>query len=143
MSLSEELYRDILLGHFKNPRNKGLLDPADITAHGTNPLCGDEINLTLRVADGRIVEVGFDGHGCSISQASASIMTEIIKGKTLHEALALVEFVKQFMRGEKTLEGEDLGDLEALQGVRKYPVRIKCALLAWTTLEEGLGETSL
>ncbi len=142
MSLSEELYREILLEHFKNPRNKGLLDPADISAHGTNPLCGDEINLTLRVKDGRIVEVGFEGHGCSISQASASIMTEIIKGKTPQEALALVQLFKEFMRGERTLEGEEYGDLEALQGVRKYPVRIKCALLAWTTLEEGINESS-
>ena len=140
MSL-DDLYREIILDHYAHPRNRGRLDPADISVEGANPLCGDELSLHARVRDGVIEEVSFEGRGCSISQASASMMTEEMKGKTLAEVHTLVEQFKAMMHGQtSTLEGTDLA---ALQGVRKFPVRVKCATLAWHTLEEALEEAGL
>lgn len=132
----DDLYRDIILDHYRTPRNRGRLEIPTIATHGDNPLCGDEIEVSLLVEDGRISDLRFDGKGCSISQASASMMTEAVKGKTLSEARDLVSGFKGMMQGEEP--DDDLGDIEALQGVRKYPVRIKCALLSWTTLLEGV-----
>src|SRR6202011_753188 len=136
----DELYRDIILDHYRNPRNKGDLDPAEISVSANNPLCGDEVTITARLsADGASVEaLHFSGRGCSISQASASMMTEEIEGKPLAEALKLINKFKEMMLAEGEVEG--LGDLEALQGVKKYPVRIKCAVLPWNSLLEGLQE---
>lgn len=137
MSALDELYRELILEHYRSPRNRGRLEEPDIATRGHNPLCGDDVEVSLQIVDGKVEDVRFQGKGCSISQASASMMTEAIKGKPVGEAHDLAEKLKSMMKGETIPEG-DLGDVEALQGVRKYPVRIKCALLAWTTLEEGL-----
>ncbi len=140
MSL-DDLYREVILDHYSHPRNKGSLDPADVVREGANPLCGDEIRLSLVVRDGIVREVRFDGKGCSISQASASMMTDRIKGQPIAEAQRLIAAFKAMMRGEAPAP-DDLGDLEALQGVRKFPVRVKCATLGWVTLEEALKEVA-
>jgi len=134
----DDLYREVILDHYSHPRNKGTVDPADIVREGANPLCGDEIRVSLRLRDGLVEDVRFDGKGCSISQASASMMTELIKGKRVEEAERLIGALKAMMHGEDLIEG--LGDLEALQGVRKFPVRVKCATLGWITLEQALAE---
>jgi nitrogen fixation NifU-like protein len=133
----DELYREVILEHYKNPRNQGRLDHPDVANRGHNPLCGDEIEISLDLKDGRVADIRFQGRGCSISQASGSMLTEAVKGKEVAKARELVEAFKAMMRGDAvSLDG--FGDVEALQGVRKYPVRIKCAMLAWTTLQEGL-----
>lgn len=136
MSL-DELYRELILEHYRSPRNRGRLPEPDAAARGRNPLCGDDVEVSLQIEDGTVADARFLGKGCSISQASASMMTEAIKGKSVEEARHLAEEFEALMKGELA-SAEDLGDVEALSGVRKYPVRIKCALLAWTTLEEGL-----
>lgn len=138
MSALDELYREIILDHYKNPRNRGRLSDPDIATQGSNPLCGDEVEVSLIVREGRVVDVAFEGKGCSISQASASMLTEGIKGKTVAEVTALAEAFKQMMTGTTEPDPDVLGDVEALAGVRKYPVRVKCATLAWNTLLEGL-----
>jgi nitrogen fixation NifU-like protein len=136
-----ELYREIILDHYKEPRNHGELEPHTVRVEGNNPLCGDEIQLDLRLNDGELEDVAFEGRGCSISQASASMMTEAVKAKPLEDVRELVDTFKAMMHGDE-VDTEELGDLEALEGVQKFPVRIKCALLAWTTLEEGLKEAT-
>ncbi len=139
MSL-EDLYKEVILDHYRAPRNKGRLDPHDVVLERNNPLCGDEIELFLRF-DGDAVEgIAFEGKGCSISQASASMMTEKIQGLSAKESGALAESIKAMMAGEEEGDPDALGDLVALKGVVKYPVRIKCALLGWNTLLEGLEE---
>lgn len=137
MSL-DELYREVILDHYRSPRNKGKLDDATVVVELKNPVCGDEITLYLKLAGGVVEAVSFEGRGCSISQASASMMTQIVRGKTLAEALDLVERFKGMVRGELSAAEVDLGDLEALQGVSKFPVRVKCAVLAWEALKRGL-----
>jgi nitrogen fixation protein NifU and related proteins len=134
----DDLYRETILDHYRHPRNKGVLEGADITGEGANPLCGDEITIFLIVRDGVVRDVRFEGKGCSISQASASMMTEQIKGRPVEEARGLIAAFKAMMHGEPA--NGDLGDLEALQGVRKFPVRVKCATLGWVTLEGALQE---
>ena len=138
----DELYRDIILDHYKHPRNKGDLDPADVHVNANNPLCGDEVTITARLsADGATVDdLHFSGRGCSISQASASMMTELVRGLPVADALRTINSFKEMMLGEGG--PEELGDLEALQGVKKYPVRIKCAVLPWNSLLQGLTEHS-
>ena len=134
----DELYRDVILDHYRSPRNKGQLSDPTIVSEGVNPLCGDEINLQIHLAGDKVEDIKFHGRGCSISQSSSSMMTELLKGKSLEQATSLAAAFKGMMQGKEPEALEELGDLEALQGVRKYPVRIKCALLAWTTLEEGI-----
>lgn len=134
----DDLYREVILDHYAHPRNRGRLVPNDVAVEGANPLCGDELVLYLRLRDGRVEEARFEGHGCSISQASASMMTEAIKGRMLDEVRALVAAFKGMMHGEEP--GDEMGDLAALQGVRKFPVRVKCATLPWVSLEQGLDE---
>ena len=134
----EELYQEIILDHYRRPRNRGTVVPADICAKESNPLCGDELEVTAKIVDGKIVEVKFDGHGCSISLASASIMTGRLVGKTLAEALNYIESFQQMMRGDLPYGGKELGDLKALEGVLKFPVRVKCATLAWHALASAL-----
>ena len=134
-----DLYREVILDHFKNPRNHTPLSKFDVEQEGYNPLCGDHIKLQLEFQNGRVAKIGFIGKGCSISQASASILTEEIQGKTISEMEKEIQFFKSMMQGEVNCEEQDIGDLEALSGVRKFPVRIKCALLSWTTLEEALN----
>ena len=137
MSL-EELYKEVILDHYRAPRNRQRLDPHDIVLERNNPLCGDEIELYLRY-DGDVVEgIAFEGKGCSISQASASMMTERVKGMDAKDARALVESIKSMMAGNEEGDPDVIGDLVSLKGVVKYPVRIKCALLGWNTLQEAL-----
>lgn len=134
----DDLYRDILLDHYRNPRHKGHLEAHNREADGANPLCGDEVAVEALVdADGRIEAIAFTGTGCSISQASSSLMAGYVRGHAVDEALAAVTAFQQMM-----LTGnpppEDMGDIEALAGVAKFPVRVKCASLAWKTLEQAL-----
>ena len=139
MSLTDDLYREIILEHFKNPRNQGHLENPDMIAQGANPFCGDELELTVKLRNDQIQEIRAQGKGCSISQASTSMMTEAIQGKTLQEAEGLAKQFKAMMLGEREMDlPPDLEDLESLEGVRKYPVRIKCAILSWNTLLEGI-----
>jgi nitrogen fixation NifU-like protein len=135
-TVEDELYREIILDHWRNPRRRGHVEPADVTVDGYNPLCGDDVQLTMRVRDGAVEEIAFDGHGCSISRASASMMCEEVAGRTVADATDLIRRFKAMM-----LEGgttDELGDLEALQGVARIPLRIKCAVLPWNALLEGL-----
>ena len=156
----EDLYREIILDHYRNPRNRGELEsPPAHRVEGFNPLCGDEIVVYLQVGDdGRIDDIKIGGQGCSISQSSASMMSSAVKGKTIGEAREVTRAFKALMTiHESRLEGEgdgsgtdtpvpnpevNLGDLAALQGVVKFPVRIKCATLSWNTLSQGLDEAS-
>jgi nitrogen fixation protein NifU and related proteins len=134
----EELYQEIILDHYRRPRNRGKIDPADLKASDSNPLCGDEIEVTAKVTDGKISDLKFGGHGCSISTASASIMTQKLIGKTPAEAAAFIELFQKMMRGEAPFGGKEMGDLKALEGVLKFPVRVKCATLAWHTAAKGI-----
>jgi nitrogen fixation NifU-like protein len=135
----DDLYRELILDHYRHPRNKGNLDNANRHVEGYNPLCGDEVELDLILdEDGVIEDVAFKGRGCSISQASSSMMTDAVKGQTKAEAMALLDAFKKMMTEPETVPAEDLGDLEAFQGVAKFPVRVKCATLAWNVLQEGL-----
>ncbi|HLU31307.1 MAG TPA: SUF system NifU family Fe-S cluster assembly protein [Acidimicrobiia bacterium] len=144
----EDLYRDVILDHYRNPRHRHPLEHPDATAEGVNPLCGDEVKVELTFDGDRVSDVAVTGQGCSISQSSASMMSAAIVGKTRAEITELAERFHLMMTSEdETAAGLDperpggaLGDLEALQGVRKYPVRIKCARLPWTTLEQALEE---
>ena len=144
MSL-DDLYREVILDHYRNPRRRGALEHPDAHADGQNPLCGDEISLDLAFDGDRIADARMQGRGCSISQASASMMAEAVAGKTIAEVEALIHRFKAMMEIEPGDAGIDpsrpgaaLGDLEALQGVRRFPVRIKCADLPWATLAEAL-----
>ena len=134
----DELYRELILDHYRSPRNHEPLESPDVVAEGYNPLCGDEIEIQLRFAGGSIEEIAFRGHGCSISQASSSMLTVAVKGKSAEEARSLIESFKRMMTDPDSEPPEELGDLEALQGVAKIPVRVKCATLAWHALEDGL-----
>jgi nitrogen fixation NifU-like protein len=149
----EDLYREIILDHYRNPRNRGELDtPPAHRVEGFNPLCGDEIVVFLDVKDGVVDDIRIGGQGCSISQSSASMMSAAVKGKSIDEVRDLTKSFKSMMSiHESSLEGDGaepddhdgevaLGDLEALRGVVKFPVRIKCATLSWNTLAQGLDE---
>lgn len=145
----EELYREVILDHYRNPRRRGALTGDHIHAEGQNPSCGDEFSLDIAVEDGTVVDAAIQGQGCSISQASGSMMAAAIVGKSLAQINDLTHNFKVMMSIE---EGEDpvdadnpgsvLGDLEALRGVKKFPVRIKCADLPWTTLEDAVAQVS-
>ncbi len=137
MSL-DDLYREVILDHYRNPRNKRALDGADIDLAHNNPLCGDEISVRVKVGDGMVADAAFEGQGCSISQASASMLTDRIKGMKLDDVGDLILDFRSMMAGKESPDDETLGDLVALKGVVKYPVRIKCAVLAWDTLQEGV-----
>ena len=146
----EDLYREIILDHYRTPRNRGELPPPAAHAVGHNPLCGDEIDVYLQVDGDTVTDVKVGGQGCSISQSSASMMSQAVKGRSVAEVRALVRRFKGMMSIEEELPGGEraaevevkLGDLEALQGVVKFPVRIKCATLAWNTLIEALAEAT-
>jgi nitrogen fixation NifU-like protein len=149
----EDLYREIILDHYRNPRNRGELPtPPAHRTEGFNPLCGDEIIVFLDVEDGVVRDLRIGGQGCSISQSSASMMSTAVKGKSVEEAREVIRAFKAMMSiheqaldsddGEETQSDVKLGDLEALRGVVKFPVRIKCATLAWNTLTQGLEEIS-
>jgi len=147
MSSLEELYRQVILDHYRNPRHRGSLSGPHVHAEGSNPSCGDEFSIDLRIEDGAIVDVAIQGQGCSISQASGSMMSDAVIAKTVDEARSLTTVFKLMMGiddGDDPLDSERpgavLGDLEALQGVRKFPVRIKCAGLPWATLTDALDQ---
>lgn len=144
----EDLYREIILDHYKNPRNRGELPPPAAHAQGHNPLCGDEIEVFLSVNNGTIDDVRISGQGCSISQSSASMMSAAVKGKPVEQVRAIVRRFKSMMSIDDDDNGAvdqsiSLGDLEALQGVVKFPVRIKCATLAWNTLVQALDDSGV
>ena len=131
-----ELYTQIIMDHYRHPRNRGELEDADLEEHLLNPLCGDEVTIYADFRDGKVADVRFVGRGCSISQASASMMTERLMGKSREEAEAEVSNFKAMMVGEE--EFPEMDDLAALKGVIQYPSRIKCATLAWTAFQQGL-----
>ena len=126
------------MDHYKNPRNKGALEGEAVTIDMNNPTCGDRIHLTLKVTDGVVEDARFEGEGCSISMSSASMMTQLIKGKKVDEALELADIFSKMMMGEEYSDKYDLEDVEALQGVSQFPARIKCATLAWKAMEKGV-----
>ena len=134
----DEIYKEVILDHYKNPRNKRELPGAQHTCSRNNPLCGDEIAVSVNTADGAVSEVTFQGAGCSISQSSASMMTEAVTGKPVDDALALAGDFRGMMAGEVEPDEARFGDLVALKGVVQYPIRIKCAVLAWDVLQEAL-----
>lgn len=136
------LYQQLILDHYRNPRNKGELPERTVDIHMANPVCGDEIHLQLQIEDDVIVDARHIGQGCSISQAAVSMMTNLVKGKKLSEAEGLAERFTSMMHGdEEVARDRSLGDLRALQGVSKFPVRIKCALLAFDALQEAIKKT--
>jgi nitrogen fixation protein NifU and related proteins len=135
------LYKEVILDHYRAPRNKGRVDPHDVALERNNPLCGDELELFVRFDGDKLEAIGFEGKGCSISQASASMMTEKVVALPVKEAAEIAESIKRMMSGEEEGDPEELGDLISLKGVVKYPVRIKCALLSWNTLLEALEES--
>jgi nitrogen fixation NifU-like protein len=135
MSL-QDLYQEIILDHGKNPRNFGELEPHTHEAEGFNPLCGDQVRLHVRIADGKIEDLKFSGHGCAISTASASMMTQLVKGKSVEDAVKLVDKFRKAM----TEDGDagDMGELGCLSGVKEFPNRVKCATLAWHALKSAV-----
>jgi nitrogen fixation NifU-like protein len=137
---TDELYRGIILDHYHKPRNRGSLKDPSLSAEGDNVFCGDEVKLDLAIQDSRIAAVRFLGQGCSISQASASMLTQAIMGLSLEEVEALLESFKGMMHGSDQVDAKKLGDLEALRGVRKFPARVKCATLVWNVLQEALEQ---
>ncbi|MEO8352644.1 MAG: Fe-S cluster assembly sulfur transfer protein SufU [Chthoniobacteraceae bacterium] len=139
----EELYQQVLLDHSKRPRNFGEIGEGAIVVHGDNPSCGDEIHLHVKPSpEGGVEDVKFTGQGCAISMASASMMTLKIKGKPRSEALAMIREFHDLVTGAADNGAQQLGDLRLMQGVRKFPQRVKCAMLAWRALEQALSETS-
>lgn len=134
----DDMYRDIILDHYRAPRGKKAVEKADIESEGYNPSCGDEVELQVELEDGTVKDVHVDCKGCAISVASGSMLAEMCKGKSLEEVKKLSGVVKQLLKGTEVESREDLGDIDALQGVKKFPVRVKCALLAWATLMEGI-----
>jgi len=136
----DQLYRQVIMDHYKNPRNKGVIEDGSLTVNMNNPTCGDRIQLTMNVEDGIVTNAKFEGEGCSISMSSASMMTQAIKGKKIEDALKLSKIFSDMMQGKEYEDDLDLGDIEALSGVSKFPARIKCATLAWKAMEKGLGD---
>ncbi|HLR09474.1 MAG TPA: SUF system NifU family Fe-S cluster assembly protein [Bacillota bacterium] len=137
----DTLYRQVILDHYKNPRNRGALEGDALTVDMNNPTCGDRIQLQLQINDDIVQDAKFTGEGCSISMASASMMTEAIKGKTIDEALRMSQLFSDMMLGKDVdTDAFDLDDIEALQGVSQFPARIKCATLAWKAMEKGVHE---
>ncbi|KZB91717.1 iron-sulfur cluster assembly scaffold protein NifU [Bacillus sp. VT 712] len=136
----DTLYRQVIMDHYKNPRNRGSLEEDTVQIQMNNPTCGDRIELSLKVEDDKVTDAKFEGEGCSISMSSASMMTQAIKGQEIETALELANIFSDMMQGKEYDDSIDLGDIEALQGVSKFPARIKCATLAWKAMEKGLKE---
>ncbi|MBR3118609.1 Fe-S cluster assembly sulfur transfer protein SufU [Oceanobacillus profundus] len=134
----DTLYRQVIMDHYKNPRNRGQIEGDSVTIDMNNPTCGDRIQLQMQVEDGVVQDAKFEGEGCSISMSSASMMTQAIKGKSLEQAVKMSRAFSEMMLGKEIdTEGLDMEDIEALQGVSKFPARIKCATLAWKAMEKG------
>ncbi len=138
-SLLDDLYREILLDHYRQPRNHNPLDAPTCSADGSNPLCGDQVRIEVSVAGDRIVGISFSGRGCSISQASTSMMTEYVKGRSAEDARKGIDAFQQMMVTAESPGIEGFDDIEALIGVAKFPARVKCASLGWKTLEQALA----
>ena len=134
----DDIYKEVILDHYKSPRNKRELPGAELKCSANNPLCGDEITVFAHVDDGTVAEVTFQGAGCSISQSSASMMTEAVGGVSVDDARRLAGEFRGMMAGEVEPDEQEFGDLVALKGVVKYPIRIKCAVLAWDVLQDAL-----
>jgi len=135
----KDLYREVILDHNRSPRNFGKLDPCDHKAEGRNPLCGDRYEVFVTMQEGRIQEIGFVGEGCAISKASASVMTDLLKGKTPEEVAAFFKSFQALVTGEnKKPDLEELGKLAVFAGVSAFPVRVKCAILPWYTIQAAL-----
>ncbi len=138
MSDLRELYQEVIFDHNRSPRNFHPMEDADHVADGHNPLCGDQLTVYLRIEDGRIADASFVGHGCAISTASASLMTETVRGMKVEEVEALFEDVHEMLT-DAAPEGRDFGKLEVFSGVKEFPARVKCATLAWHTLHNALA----
>ena len=136
----DELYREVILDHFKSSSHRGELPGAQIKAEGNNPLCWDEMTFYLKLADGKVAQARFKGKGCAISQAAASMLSQQLEEKTFDEIQRIIEAMKGLMQGQDPDSSLDLGDLESLAGVRKFPVRVKCAALSWNIIEQGLND---
>jgi nitrogen fixation NifU-like protein len=137
-----DLYEAIILDHYRSPRNTAPVETPDIDLDVNNPFCGDEFHIQLKVENDSVAQVGITGRGCAISQASASLLAELVEGKSSAEVRAAVDSLRRLLKGEEVTEEEReiLGDIEALEGVRKFPVRIKCALLSWVGLDDALKD---
>ena len=140
MSDLRDLYQEVILDHNRSPRNFGPLEGADLKADGHNPLCGDKISIAVKVEDGVLTDVRFEGAGGAISKASASLMTEGVKGKSLDEVRAMFERFRQLVTDQDALVDPSLGKLAVFAGVRDYPARVKCAILAWHTLRAAVDD---
>jgi nitrogen fixation protein NifU and related proteins len=140
----DQLYQEIILDHYKHPHGKGLREPYDAEAHHVNPTCGDEITLRVRVDDGVVDDVSYQGMGCSISQASASVLYELVRGRKVTEALSTGDSFTEVMTGRGEVEPDEdiLGDGIAFAGVAKYPARVKCALLAWMAFKDAVARAA-
>ena len=138
-----DLYRDVILDHNRRPRNFGVLESADASVEGFNPMCGDRLTVRLKMDDDKISDIRFEGQGCAISTASASLMTEAVKGRTRAEALRLFERIHELLTDDAAPPADELGKLAALSGVREYPARVKCASLCWHTLASALRSSDL
>ncbi len=138
----DDLYQEIILEHYKSPKNRGSLKDPDATAEGYNPFCGDEISLSLQLKNGHVDNIAFTGSGCAISQASASVMTEAVKGKSVADVKDLFEKFSQMVKNGEISDVEEMEELAAFQGVSEFPTRVKCAMLAWNALKDGLEKTS-
>jgi nitrogen fixation NifU-like protein len=139
----DDLYQEMILDHYKNPRNLGKIDNPDFHEHVKNPFCGDEIDLDIKLDSDHdaIEDIKFKGEGCSLSQASSSMLTQLLKGKSIEEAREFIDLFKRMVKGQTSPEEEEkLGELQAFKGVAKFPVRIKCATLVWNTVHKGLNE---
>jgi nitrogen fixation NifU-like protein len=134
----DDLYQELILDHYKNRRNRGALDAPSIAVDHNNPLCGDQVHLEVLVEDSRVADLRYTGDGCSISQASASMMSEVVMGRSTDEALGLVEHFRGVMLGNEAADEDRLGDAVALEGVAKFPARGTCALLSWMALKDAI-----
>jgi nitrogen fixation NifU-like protein len=148
MSAVDSLYQQIILDHYKNPHHRGLPDTFDAEVHHVNPTCGDEVTLRLAIRDGAVAEIGWEGEGCSISQAATSVMSDLVAGKPVEDVLALerrfLDLMQSQGRAEITDEDEDvLEDAIAFEGVSRYPARVKCALLGWMAMKSAVAEAEL
>jgi len=142
MSELRDLYQEVILDHNRSPRNFGHLDDANRRADGHNPLCGDRLDVTVKVVEGVVTDLRFKGSGCAISKASASLMTEAVKGKTIDEFNELFDYFHRLVTGETlSVDERALGKLAVFSGVRDYPARVKCAILAWHTLKSAVNDS--
>ncbi|SEH00651.1 nitrogen fixation protein NifU [Nonomuraea solani] len=139
--IGESMYQELILEHYKHPQGRGLREPYDAEVHHVNPTCGDEITLRVKVGDaGKILDVSYDGQGCSISQAAASVLHELTTGSTVEETLSVVDEFTRLMQGRGKVEADEevLGDAVAFAGVAKFPARVKCALLSWMAYKDAV-----